>query len=347
PRASVIEEGDRTGARVNPVLEVRHVEHRGNGRAIRRADDIVAALELRGIVPALRVHDDSAGDGVVVDLSTLDGDSARALDGPWREDARGGGCCVGRTLARHGFVRGGERGSGSERERRDECDHWLHIEIPPNRLAASQGWRRTPPMMPDARLARVRARGERGRICGKRPSRRDEANARGPVTGSSHRIAKVDATRPGSALGHRSAHPAGPSPYKSPDEGSPGNENPLGVRYPVSALPLWLLAGASALANDHDHNQGHDRVQTATPIKHVVVISQENDPQHGNCAACDSCQQRSGARSRQPRYERCSSQSPPRRFARTQSGANPRCDRVSRYTERRVSRRQPLTAPCR
>jgi hypothetical protein len=32
-------------------------------------------------------------------------------------------------------------------------------------------------MMPDTRLARVRARGELGRICGKRPSRRDEANA--------------------------------------------------------------------------------------------------------------------------------------------------------------------------
>ncbi|HWX07463.1 MAG TPA: alkaline phosphatase family protein, partial [Bradyrhizobium sp.] len=39
----------------------------------------------------------------------------------------------------------------------------------------------------------------------------------------------------------------------------------------VSALAL-AVAGAGALADDHDH----DRASTATPIKHLVVIFQEN-----------------------------------------------------------------------
>ena len=39
----------------------------------------------------------------------------------------------------------------------------------------------------------------------------------------------------------------------------------------VSALAL-AVAGAGALADDRDH----DRAPTATPIKHVVVIFQEN-----------------------------------------------------------------------
>src|SRR6202051_3348507 len=39
----------------------------------------------------------------------------------------------------------------------------------------------------------------------------------------------------------------------------------------VSALAL-AVAGAGALADDHDH----DHSSTATPIKHVVVIFQEN-----------------------------------------------------------------------
>ena len=44
----------------------------------------------------------------------------------------------------------------------------------------------------------------------------------------------------------------------------------------LGAAAVVACAGASALANDHDHDPGHDRVQTATPIKHVVVIFQEN-----------------------------------------------------------------------
>ena len=44
----------------------------------------------------------------------------------------------------------------------------------------------------------------------------------------------------------------------------------------LGAAAVVACAGASALANDHDRNQDHDRVQTATPIKHVVVIFQEN-----------------------------------------------------------------------
>src|SRR6185312_8691623 len=44
----------------------------------------------------------------------------------------------------------------------------------------------------------------------------------------------------------------------------------------LGAAAVVVCAGASALANDYDHNQGHERVQTTTPIKHVVVIFQEN-----------------------------------------------------------------------
>lgn len=44
----------------------------------------------------------------------------------------------------------------------------------------------------------------------------------------------------------------------------------------LGAAAVVACAGASALANDHERNQGHERVQTATPIKHVVVIFQEN-----------------------------------------------------------------------
>jgi phospholipase C len=44
----------------------------------------------------------------------------------------------------------------------------------------------------------------------------------------------------------------------------------------VSALAL-LVAGASAVAEDHDHDRDDfNRAQTATPIKHLVVIFQEN-----------------------------------------------------------------------
>ncbi len=44
----------------------------------------------------------------------------------------------------------------------------------------------------------------------------------------------------------------------------------------VSALAL-LVAGASAVAEDSDHDRGDShRVRTATPIKHLVVIFQEN-----------------------------------------------------------------------
>jgi phospholipase C len=44
----------------------------------------------------------------------------------------------------------------------------------------------------------------------------------------------------------------------------------------VSALAL-LVAGASAVAEDRDHDRDDfNRVQTATPIKHLVVIFQEN-----------------------------------------------------------------------
>ncbi len=49
--------------------------------------------------------------------------------------------------------------------------------------------------------------------------------------------------------------------------------NSLGL---VSALAL-LLAGTSAIADDHDHGRDDShRVRTATPIKHLVVIFQEN-----------------------------------------------------------------------
>jgi phospholipase C len=44
----------------------------------------------------------------------------------------------------------------------------------------------------------------------------------------------------------------------------------------VSALAL-MLAGASAVAEDHDGDRDDfRRIQTATPIKHLVVIFQEN-----------------------------------------------------------------------
>jgi phospholipase C len=44
----------------------------------------------------------------------------------------------------------------------------------------------------------------------------------------------------------------------------------------VSALAL-MVAGASAVAEDHDGDRDDfRRVQTATPIKHLVVIFQEN-----------------------------------------------------------------------
>jgi phospholipase C len=44
----------------------------------------------------------------------------------------------------------------------------------------------------------------------------------------------------------------------------------------VSGLAL-LVAGAGAVADDHDHDRDDfRRVQTATPIKHIVVIFQEN-----------------------------------------------------------------------
>src|ERR1700726_3890987 len=44
----------------------------------------------------------------------------------------------------------------------------------------------------------------------------------------------------------------------------------------VSALAL-MLAGAGAVAEDHDGDRDDfRRVQTATPIKHLVVIFQEN-----------------------------------------------------------------------
>src|ERR1700684_2145725 len=48
----------------------------------------------------------------------------------------------------------------------------------------------------------------------------------------------------------------------------------------VSALAL-MVGGASAVADDHDRDHDHDRddsrrVHTATPIKHLVVIFQEN-----------------------------------------------------------------------
>jgi phospholipase C len=43
----------------------------------------------------------------------------------------------------------------------------------------------------------------------------------------------------------------------------------------VSALAL-LLGGAGAIAEDHDQDRDDHRIETATPIKHLVVIFQEN-----------------------------------------------------------------------
>src|ERR1700731_225244 len=42
----------------------------------------------------------------------------------------------------------------------------------------------------------------------------------------------------------------------------------------VSALAL-MVGGANAIAEDHDRDRDHD-VRTATPIKHLVVIFDEN-----------------------------------------------------------------------
>ena len=42
----------------------------------------------------------------------------------------------------------------------------------------------------------------------------------------------------------------------------------------VSALAL-MVGGANAIAEDHGHDRDHD-FRTATPIKHVVIIFQEN-----------------------------------------------------------------------
>ena len=44
----------------------------------------------------------------------------------------------------------------------------------------------------------------------------------------------------------------------------------------VGAAAVVACAGASALATDQNHDHGRDSVQTATPIRHVVVIFNEN-----------------------------------------------------------------------
>src|SRR6185437_760456 len=64
------------------------------------------------------------------------------LYGPRREHARGRRSRFRRALGLRALLGGGESDSARERQRRGQCDHLLHIQVPPIEPATGRGRRR-------------------------------------------------------------------------------------------------------------------------------------------------------------------------------------------------------------